>query len=179
GKDEGGEEVNPTESRRVIGYLRYLTHTRPDLSFVVGIASLFMEKPKTLHFKGVKHILRYVKGAVNNGLNYVKGHEVEHLFCFMDSDHVGDVVGAKRIGGMIFYLGRDAITWESQKQQIVSLSSCEFEFIAATSVTYQAIRLNNLVKELTGKIIVEYVKSKDKQADIFTKALRQVMFTEI
>nr|GEW14493.1 ribonuclease H-like domain, reverse transcriptase, RNA-dependent DNA polymerase [Tanacetum cinerariifolium] len=126
GKDEGGVEVDPTEYRRVIGYLRYLTHTRPDLSFAVGIAS----------------------------------QEVEHLVGFSDSDHAGDMVGARSTSGMIFYLGRNAITWQSQKQQIVSLSSCESEFIAATAATCQAL-------------------SKDQRADIFTKALAPARFTEM
>ncbi|KAL4567198.1 hypothetical protein LXL04_022774 [Taraxacum kok-saghyz] len=89
-KDEEGEEVDPTEYRRVVGCLRYLTHTRPDLSFSVGIASRFMEKPTTLHFQVVKHILRYVKGTIDYGINYEKGREVEDLVGFSDSDHGGD-----------------------------------------------------------------------------------------
>jgi hypothetical protein len=47
--DKQGERIDATEYRRVIGCLRYLVHTRPDLSFVVGMASRFMEKPTIKH----------------------------------------------------------------------------------------------------------------------------------
>ncbi|XP_031503083.1 uncharacterized mitochondrial protein AtMg00810-like [Nymphaea colorata] len=52
-----GQLVDATEYRRVIGCLRYLLHTRPDLSYAVGVASRFMEKPTVMHHKAVKHIL--------------------------------------------------------------------------------------------------------------------------
>ncbi|GKA18529.1 putative RNA-directed DNA polymerase [Tanacetum coccineum] len=149
--DEGGEEIDSTEYRRLVGCLRYLTHTRPDLSYSVGIASHFMEKPTTLHFQVVKRIMRYIKGTLDYEINYEKGSEFKDLVGFTDSDHGGDPVGGKSTRGMIFYLGRNAITWQSQKQKTVALSSCEAEFMAATSVACQAIWLANLVKELTGQ----------------------------
>ncbi|XP_031505063.1 uncharacterized mitochondrial protein AtMg00810-like [Nymphaea colorata] len=56
-KDPEGQPVDATEFRRVIGCLRYLLHTRPDLSYVVGVASRFMERPTVMHHKAVKQIL--------------------------------------------------------------------------------------------------------------------------
>jgi hypothetical protein len=44
-----GVKTDPTEYRRVIGCLRYLLHTRPNLDFSVGTASRFMEKRTVLH----------------------------------------------------------------------------------------------------------------------------------
>jgi len=52
--DKGGHPVNATEYRRVIGCLRYLLHTRPDLAYSVGIASRFMEKPTMMHMNAIK-----------------------------------------------------------------------------------------------------------------------------
>ena len=43
--DKQGERIDATEYRRILGCLRYLLHTRPDLSFSAGMASRFMEKP--------------------------------------------------------------------------------------------------------------------------------------
>eukprot|EP00253_Pinus_taeda_P035423 PITA_35423 len=46
------------------GKLLYLTHTRPDLSFVVGLIARFMQNPHESHWKEAKRILRYVRGYV-------------------------------------------------------------------------------------------------------------------
>ncbi|KAF5782671.1 putative RNA-directed DNA polymerase [Helianthus annuus] len=43
------------------------------------------------------------------------------------------------------------IMWSSQKQKTVAISSCEAEFMAATSATCQALWLRSLLSELTGK----------------------------
>lgn len=67
----GDEElVNPTEYISIVGSLRYLAYTRPDITFVVGVVSRFMEKPTINHLKAVKGILRYVKGTMNHGVVY-------------------------------------------------------------------------------------------------------------
>jgi Reverse transcriptase (RNA-dependent DNA polymerase) len=69
-KLEGGEAVDSNTYRSIIGSLRYLTCTRPDIAFTVGVASQFMEDPRHSHLKAVKMILRYVKGTEDLGLLY-------------------------------------------------------------------------------------------------------------
>jgi hypothetical protein len=54
------EEVDATQYRRLVGSLRYLTHTRSDLAFSVGYVSRFMQQPTTEHQQAVKRIIRYV-----------------------------------------------------------------------------------------------------------------------
>ncbi|XP_042757513.1 secreted RxLR effector protein 161-like [Lactuca sativa] len=148
-KDEDGVPVNATEYRCLIGSLRYLIHSRPDLSYSVGVVSRYMESPKQSHLKVVKHILRYIKGTTNFGLMYKKGGD-KRLIGFSDSSHGMDIDGRKGTTGMIFYLSGNPITWSSQKQQNVALSSCEAEFMAATATACQAPWLRSLLKELTG-----------------------------
>nr|GEX22551.1 ribonuclease H-like domain, reverse transcriptase, RNA-dependent DNA polymerase [Tanacetum cinerariifolium] len=53
-KAEDGNSVDATYYRSLIGSLRYLLHTRPDLSYSVGILSKFMQDPKDHHLKAVK-----------------------------------------------------------------------------------------------------------------------------
>jgi hypothetical protein len=62
-KLEGGEAVDSNTYRSMIGSLRYLTCTMPDITFTVGVASRFMEDPRYPHLKAVKRILIYVKGT--------------------------------------------------------------------------------------------------------------------
>jgi hypothetical protein len=60
--EDGGETplVDITLYRQLVGSLLYLTHSRPDLSYVVGTFSRFMHESHELHWKYAKCILRYV-----------------------------------------------------------------------------------------------------------------------
>ena len=69
-KHDEGEDIDPTFFKSLVGSLRYLTCTRPDIIYVVGLVSRYMENPKTTHFKAAKKILRYIKGTTNFGLLY-------------------------------------------------------------------------------------------------------------
>nr|GEY53200.1 zinc finger, CCHC-type [Tanacetum cinerariifolium] len=53
-KAEDGNSVDATHYRSLIGSLRYLLHTRPDLSYSVRLLSRFMQDPKDHHLKAVK-----------------------------------------------------------------------------------------------------------------------------
>ena len=48
-RESTAEEVDPTHYRRVIGSLRYLVHTQPDIAFAVGYMSRFMERAMMEH----------------------------------------------------------------------------------------------------------------------------------
>jgi hypothetical protein len=57
-------EVDATLYRQLIGSLLYLTHTRHDLSFVVGLIARYMQTPHESHWKASKRILCYVHGTI-------------------------------------------------------------------------------------------------------------------
>lgn len=135
-KDEGGKRVNATDYKSLVGCLRYLVHY---ISYAVGIVSRYMEEPTVLHLEAVKRILRYIKGTVHYGLTYAKGSGNHMLTRFSDSDLAGQIDDRKSTGGMVFYLNESMITWMSQKQKCVALSSCEAEFMAATAAACQGI----------------------------------------
>ncbi|MCI47856.1 putative copia-type polyprotein, partial [Trifolium medium] len=60
-KHEEGEPVDPSLFKSLVGSLRYLTCTRPDILYAVGVVSRYMEHPTTTHLKAAKRILRYIK----------------------------------------------------------------------------------------------------------------------
>jgi Reverse transcriptase (RNA-dependent DNA polymerase) len=78
-KLEGGEVVDSNTYRSIIGSLRYLTCTRPDIAFAVGFVSRFMEDLRHSHLKVVKRILRYVKEIKDIGLFYRKTDIFEYF----------------------------------------------------------------------------------------------------
>jgi hypothetical protein len=147
-KDEG-PDVDATEFRRLVGSLRYLTHSRPDLTFSVGYVSRFMQSPKQIHMQAVKQILRYLKGSVDLGIHYRRNGS-KSLYGFSDSSHMVDSDDGKSTTGLVFYFNDAPITWNSQKQNTVALSSCEAEFMAATTAACQALWLRGLLAEITG-----------------------------
>ncbi|KAG6494785.1 hypothetical protein ZIOFF_042546 [Zingiber officinale] len=149
-KDLEGTPIDATEYRHLIGCLRYLLHTRPNLSYSVGMASRYMERPTIMHHKVVKQILRYLKGTIHFGLVYIKGPQEFCIFGYSDSDLAGDLDGRKSTSGMAFYLNESLVSWNSQKQKTVALSSCEAEFMAATTAACHALWLKSLASELTG-----------------------------
>ncbi|XP_074351935.1 secreted RxLR effector protein 161-like [Apium graveolens] len=152
-KDEGGKLVDSTDFKSIIGGLRYLIHTRPDLAYSVGVIRRFMEKPTVMHLNAAKRVLRYVKGTLEFGLIYTNDEENDVIIGYSDSDLAGNLEDRKSTDGMVFYLNKSLITWNSQKQRCVALSSCEAEFMAATAASYQAIWLRKLLAQVTGQYI--------------------------
>jgi hypothetical protein len=97
----------------------------------------------------VKHILRYVKGTIDLGCCYVKNFkEDQHLVGFFDSNMAGDLDDKKSTTGVIYFPGSNPISWFSRKQKVVALSSCEVEYIAASSAACQGVWLESLRADL-------------------------------
>ena len=69
---EGKEFEDATKYRQLVGSLIYLTTTRPNISFVVGILSRFMQKPCEGHWSAARKVLKYLKGTQGYGIKYTR-----------------------------------------------------------------------------------------------------------
>lgn len=149
-KDGIEKEVNATMYRGIVGSLRYLCSTRPDLAFSVGLISRYMEKPRMSHLLAAKRIMRYVKGTLNWGILFPtqKVNKMERLIGYSDADWCGDKDDRKSTAGYCFFLGKAPISWCSKKESVVALSTCESEYIAAAMSACQAAWLDSLMTEL-------------------------------
>ncbi|KAK6160388.1 hypothetical protein DH2020_003769 [Rehmannia glutinosa] len=65
--DADGKVVDQTRYRALIGSLLYLTASRPDITFDVGVCATFQYAPKESHMTTSKRILRYLKGPKSYG----------------------------------------------------------------------------------------------------------------
>src|SRR5438105_7139583 len=74
-----------------------------------------------------------------------------HLTGYSDSDMAGSVDTRKSTSGVLFFLGRSPVSWQSVKQKVVALSSCEAEYIAAATAAFQGVWLARLLGELDRK----------------------------
>jgi hypothetical protein len=94
-------KVNTTMYRSIVGGLRYLTHTRPDIAYAVGYVSRFMEDPREDHWTAVKRLLRYVKGTVDQGIVFPRSGDKEapRLVIYSDADMAGDIDGRRSTRG--------------------------------------------------------------------------------
>ncbi|KAJ9552992.1 hypothetical protein OSB04_017037 [Centaurea solstitialis] len=108
-----------------------------------------MQSPRESHARAVKQILRYICGTLSLGIRYERCDELK-LLGYSDSSRNVDADDGRSTTGHIFFLGKSPISWCSQKQDTVALSSCEVEFMAATSAACQAVWLRELLAEVTG-----------------------------
>ena len=141
------EKFDGTLYRQLVGSLLYLTTTRPDIAYVVGMVSIFMEYPYLEHWKEAKIILRYIKGKYHLGLEYQYGGKVQ-LVGYTDSDWAGDVEERRSTSGYVCHIDSGEISWSSKKQAIVSLSSTKAEYKGATIATQEATWLRGILLEL-------------------------------
>nr|KYP57182.1 Retrovirus-related Pol polyprotein from transposon TNT 1-94 [Cajanus cajan] len=146
-KDLDGERVDSTYFKRIVGSLMYLTTTRPDIMYAVCLISRYMERPTELHLKAAKRVFRYLKGTTDLGVFYKKING-SILTGFTDSNYAGDMDDRRSTSGHVFMIGSGAISWASKKQQVVTLSTTEAEFIAAATSACQAIWLRRILEEL-------------------------------
>ncbi|KAL6348524.1 hypothetical protein AAG906_013144 [Vitis piasezkii] len=140
--------------------------TRPNLAFSVGMVSRYMEKPITEHMAAVKHILRYVKGTLNLGCVYEKKEGSLELIGYSDSDLAVIIDDVKSTSCLIFFLGSNPISWCSQKQKVVALSSCEAEYIAVCAAACQGVWLGRLLADLLKTEVKKVVLKIDNQSAI-------------
>jgi hypothetical protein len=136
--------VDATVYRQWIGSLMYLVNTRPDICFAVNTLNQYMVEPRSVHMVGAKHVLRYVAGTVDFGLDYVRGDGVG-LVGYTDSDWAGCVADRKNSLGCCFSLGSGLVSWFSRKQKSIALSSAEAEYMAASQASCEAIWLRKML----------------------------------
>ena len=145
--------INVINYHSIVGSLRYLVNTSPNLVYSIGFVSRFMEAPREEHLVTVKRILCYVAGTRGWGVRYCagRGNEKLELVGCSDSDMASDVDDRKSTSEMIYFLSDNAMYWQSTKQKVVTLFSYEAEYIAALTATTQGVWLARLVEELIGR----------------------------
>ena len=137
-KDESGKNIDQTLYRGMIGSLLYITASRPDIMFSVCVCARFKSNPKESHLKAVKRIFRYLKHTSNFGLFYPKSSTFD-LVSYSDADFAGCKSNRKSTSETCHFLGHSLVSWFSKKQNFVSLSTTEAEYIAASLAYAQVL----------------------------------------
>ena len=102
--------VNNTLYRQLIGCFLYLTHNQTELSYVVSVASIYMDKTHDNHWIVAKRILSFVQGTRTHGIFYKAKFDLE-LIVFTDSDWAGDKIDQNSNSVYVFILEYGPIIW--------------------------------------------------------------------
>ena len=102
---EEDEGVDVKLYQQAIGSLNYAAiATRPDIATAVGKLSQFMQNPSADHWAGVKRVLRYIKGTIDQGLTFTASEEFV-LHGYSDADWAECVDSRKSTSGYVFFFG--------------------------------------------------------------------------
>ncbi|XXG64806.1 hypothetical protein AAC387_Pa05g2660 [Persea americana] len=86
------------------------------------------------------------------------------LHGYVDSDLAGNLDRSRSTTGYVFTLGSAAVSWKSQLQDVVALSTTEAEYVAATEASKEMIWLQELMEELGKKQESSRLYSDSKSA---------------
>ena len=107
------DAADATTYHSLTGALQYLTITRPDLSYSVQQACLFMHAPRTSHLSLVKRIVRYVKGTLDFGMHITPSTSTS-LVAYSDADWAGCPDTRRSTSGYCVYFGDNLVSWSSK-----------------------------------------------------------------
>ncbi|GKA82234.1 retrovirus-related pol polyprotein from transposon TNT 1-94 [Tanacetum coccineum] len=133
-----GKPVDHTDYRSMIGSLMYLTSSRPDIMFATCMCARYQANPNEHHVSAVKRIFRYLKGTINLGLWYLKDSGFD-LTAYSDADHAGCHLDRKSTSGSVQFLGDKLVCWSSKKQNCVSISTAESEYVVVSGCCAQVL----------------------------------------
>ncbi|KAI3758325.1 hypothetical protein L6452_05885 [Arctium lappa] len=144
--DPSGENVDIKTYRGMIGSLLYLTASRPDIMFATCLCARYQANPKVSHLTAVKRIFRYLRGTQTLGLWYPKLSNFD-LTAYTDADHAGCKLDRKSTSGCCQLLGNKLVSWSSKKQNCVSTSTAEAEYVAAASCCSQVLWMRTQLRD--------------------------------
>jgi hypothetical protein len=130
-----------------IGSVLYITQTHPDIQHPVGILAQFGANPGKAHIEAFKRLLHYLKGTAEFVLTLGSKDTGTDLIRWTDSDWAQDPDSRRSVGGYVFNVASDSVSWASKRQPTVALSTTEAEYMAASNATKEVIWLQVLLED--------------------------------
>lgn len=121
--------------------------SRPDIAYAVGEVSRFLNCYDQTHWNAVKRIFKYLLGSMNYSIVY-KGTSSSELIGYADADYARDINTRHSTSGYVFLMNGGAVTWSSQRQKSVSLSTTEAEYVAASSAVKEMMWIRQLLDDI-------------------------------
>ena len=150
--------------QEAVGTLMYaMLGTRPDITYAVQVLSRFSKNPGKSHWEAVKRVFRYLKGTC--GLELVYGGIGEEIKGYTDAD--GNMAEDRRAtSGYAFMINGGAVSWSAKRQEIVTLSTTESEYVGATHAAKEALWLRSLISQIFKSTLPTTTIFSDNQSAI-------------
>ena len=136
--------------RSLVGTGVHLSRTcRPDLSYATNSLARVASDPRKVHEPARQRFLRYCKGTKDFGITMVRNTTTQNpIQVYVDADFAGDETDRKSTTGILVKLFGFPVAWSSKKQNCVTLSSCEAEYVACCEAGKLAIWLHEFLTDL-------------------------------
>jgi hypothetical protein len=137
--------------RGIVGSLGYLVNmTRPDLAWSYSELSKYVQFPGKPHMLAAEHVLRHLRGTYTKFIQYsrdIPSTLQNVLWGAVDSDWAGDTDTRRSHTGYVLMLNGGAISWKSRRQDSVSLSTSEAEYVAASQCGQEVLYLREILRD--------------------------------
>jgi hypothetical protein len=167
--NKGDEDKEPLSKkndsfplRSLVGSLQYLCMTcRPDIAWAVNKVAQKVASPTELDVRRGKHLLRYVKGTLREGIRFSpererafrkvyssmaqeQGKNMDDFVGFCDADFAGCETTLRSTSGCIIYYRGTPVCWSSKRQSLRATSTCEAEYTSMYDLLQFSTRLGCL-----------------------------------
>lgn len=160
----------------LVGSIQYVAQgSRADVVYAIGRLSKFLANPGRKHWNAAVRVVRYLK---TNRRHRLRLGGTPGRTCFSsppltcnslaspalstsrtlpapqilggmtDSNYAGCTDTRPLVSGYAFSLGSGAVSWKSRQQPLITLSTCEAEYVAASEAVREAVFLRNLLAEI-------------------------------
>ncbi len=143
--------------------------TRPDLSFAISLLSRFQANPGIEHWKGLLHVVGYIRNTLDYGLTYSRDADLNPLG-YVDADYGGCRDTRRSTSGYVFTMAGGAVTWSSKRQATVALSTVEAEYVAMSRCAQQMVWMQTWLNEVKiGYDLPGFIKGDSRGAIALAK----------
>lgn len=125
----------------------YLGITRPDLSYSVQHLSQFFHTPRVPHLRAALHVLKYLKGTLDEGIWY-SANSGAHLSAYSDGDWSSCQFSIRSLSAYDVFLGSNLLSWKTKKQRSVRKSSAEVEYRSMSATASELVWIQGVLEDL-------------------------------
>ena len=155
GYKEGTESIqDPTKYQSLVGSLLYINRmTRPDISLHVNLLGRRTSKPSPENLRTARRLGQYLASTKNEGLTLTIKESPRFpdekdvlIRLYADASYGGE--NSRSQSGSLVTLFGTPVMWSSRRQDVVSMSITEAEYIACSETVKDSQWITQFLKEL-------------------------------